>query len=191
MGGKPPAGTATWTGVKGGHTVAEGIVMIQTGLEDPKVKYMREQMEKLGCRVTDNFFQAIRCNKPASGFFDPRGGIKVCANNLRFQDEVTQVLIHELIHAYDQCRVKNLDWKSDEHTACAEIRANHLSGDCHIVREWLRGRFKIRGHEQKCIKRRVMTSMGIISPNQHGRLAAIEKVWDTCYNDTDPFDKSS
>ncbi|VFQ59610.1 unnamed protein product [Cuscuta campestris] len=123
MGGKPPAGTATWTGVKGGHTVAEGIVMIQKGLEDPKVKYMREQMEKLGCRVTDNFFQAIRCNKPASGFFDPRGGIKVCANNLRFQDEVTQVLIHELIHAYDQCRVKNLDWKSDEHTACAEVCA--------------------------------------------------------------------
>ncbi|RWW59647.1 hypothetical protein BHE74_00033401, partial [Ensete ventricosum] len=29
-----------------------------------------------------------------------------------------------------------------------QIRANHLSGDCHYKRELLRGFMKIRGHEQ-------------------------------------------
>ena len=29
-----------------------------------------------------------------------------------------------------------------------QIRANHLSGDCHYKRELLRGSMKIRGHEQ-------------------------------------------
>lgn len=29
-----------------------------------------------------------------------------------------------------------------------QIRAGHLSGDCHYKRELLRGYMKIRGHEQ-------------------------------------------
>ncbi|CAH9117466.1 unnamed protein product [Cuscuta epithymum] len=193
MESKPPAGAAAWTGAKGGHTVEEGEAMVQKGLQDSKVKYMREQLAKAGCRVTGNFFKAVHCDKPASGFFVPEGGgIKICANNLRFQDEVTQVLIHELIHAYDHCRAKNLDFKNKEHHACAEIRASHLSGDCHFMREWLRGHFKIKGHEQACVKRRVVYSMcDNTNQSKLDACAAMEKVWDTCYNDMDPFDKLS
>ena len=32
-------------------------------------------------------------------------------------------LIHELIHAYDVCRVKKFDWKNCLHHACTEVRA--------------------------------------------------------------------
>lgn len=37
---------------------------------------------------------------------------------------------HEMIHAYDHCRAKDLDWNSCRHHACSEIRAAVLSGDC-------------------------------------------------------------
>jgi inner membrane protease ATP23 len=102
----------------------------------------------------------------------------VCSNHMSIQDEVNQVVIHELIHAYDDCRAANLDWANCAHHACSEvcvscdgnflvlrfifsfhkisfsfihvkqIRAGHLSGDCHYKRELLRGFMKIRGHEQ-------------------------------------------
>lgn len=129
--------------------------------------------------------------------------IMVCSNHMNLQDEVNQVVIHELIHAYDECRAKNLDWCNCAHHACSEvmlllffrvrnrfvwsfskrccyitwfplspipihcfpipwvvfyfrllslymfqIRAGHLSGDCHYKRELLRGYIKLRGHEQ-------------------------------------------
>lgn len=106
--------------------------------------------------------------------------IMVCSNHMNVQDEVNQVVIHELIHVYDDCRASNLDWANCAHHACSEvstimpayciiiyfvgwvsqviqsfsqfnmkqIRAGHLSGDCHYKRELLRGFMKIRGHEQ-------------------------------------------
>lgn len=106
----------------------------------------------------------------------------VCSNHMTMQDDVNQVVIHELIHAFDDCRAANLDWANCAHHACSEvrsvvttvslfwyfvwwslsnlfallsviiyaeqIRAGHLSGDCHYKREFLRGFMKIRGHEQ-------------------------------------------
>ncbi|KAI3751697.1 hypothetical protein L2E82_22788 [Cichorium intybus] len=66
-------------------------------------------------------------------------GIVVCSNYMNIQDEVNQVVIHELIHAYDDCRAANLDWTNCAHHACSETRAGHLSGHCHYKRELLRG----------------------------------------------------
>lgn len=50
--------------------------------------------------------------------------ITVCSNYLTIQDEVNQVVIHELIHAYDECRAKNLDWTNCAHHACSEVITN-------------------------------------------------------------------
>lgn len=47
--------------------------------------------------------------------------IRVCSNHMIYQDEINQVIIHELIHAYDDCRVKNLLWTNCAHLACAEV----------------------------------------------------------------------
>lgn len=41
---------------------------------------------------------------------------------MSFQNEIDQVIIHELIHAYDDCRVKNLDWTNCAHHACSEVQ---------------------------------------------------------------------
>ncbi|KAI4351407.1 hypothetical protein L6164_005776 [Bauhinia variegata] len=41
-------------------------------------------------------------------------------NVLRFQDEVTQVIIHEHIHAFDECHTKVI-WSNCAHHACSEV----------------------------------------------------------------------
>jgi hypothetical protein len=44
------------------------------------------------------------------------------------QEEISHALTHELVHAYDHCRARNLDWTNCQHHACSEIRAATLSG---------------------------------------------------------------
>ncbi|PIA42911.1 hypothetical protein AQUCO_02000391v1 [Aquilegia coerulea] len=177
--------------VKGGCTVEECQGMIKTSLRNPMVKFLREHLEKSGCNVADNFFEAIKCDEGVGGGYLRGDGIKVCSNGVKLQNEVDQVLIHELIHVYDDCRAVNLDWENCAHHACSEIRANHLSGDCHYKRELLRGSMKIRGHEQECVRRRALMSVRN-NPNCSKTAAkeAMDAVWDVCYNDTKPFDRA-
>ncbi|XP_047961407.1 mitochondrial inner membrane protease ATP23-like [Salvia hispanica] len=117
--------------------------------------------------------------------------IQVCSNNLRCEDEVVQVVIHELVRAYDECRAANLDWTNCTHHACNEIRANHLSGYCHLKRELLRGHFNIKGHEQECVWRRAIKAV-IGNPycSEIEAEDAMKSVWSSCYNDTAPFDRA-
>ncbi|KAL2929182.1 Mitochondrial inner membrane protease ATP23 [Bienertia sinuspersici] len=174
-----------------GVTVEECQNMIKRSLQTPVVKFLRESLEKSGCSIGDNFITATECKKEVSGGYSRGLGIMVCSNQMSIQDEVDQVLIHELIHAYDDCTAKNLDWANCAHHACSEIRAGHLSGDCHYKRELLRGYLKIRGHEQDCVKRRVIKSvMGNPYCSETAAKEAMESVWDTCYNDTRPFDRA-
>ncbi|GAB2234196.1 hypothetical protein Droror1_Dr00003438 [Drosera rotundifolia] len=181
------AGSST----RSGTTVAKCQDMIRKSLRTPMVKFLLEHMEKEGCSVGDNFIKPVDCDMSISGGYVRGGGVIVCSDQITIQDEVNQVVIHELIHAYDDCRAANLDWTNCAHHACSEIRAGHLSGDCHYKRELLRGYAKLRGHEQDCVKRRVMKSV-ISNPNCSETTAreAMEAVWDICYNDTKPFDRA-
>eukprot|EP00268_Persea_americana_P035820 TRINITY_DN35321_c0_g2_i1.p1 TRINITY_DN35321_c0_g2~~TRINITY_DN35321_c0_g2_i1.p1 ORF type:complete len:201 (+),score=34.51 TRINITY_DN35321_c0_g2_i1:283-885(+) len=131
-----------------GTTIEECQEMIAKSLRNPTVKFLREHLENAGCFVGEKFFKAVECDNHISGGYVPGQGILVCSNQMNIQDEVNQVVIHELIHAYDDCRAANLNWANCAHHACSEIRAGHLSGDCHYKRELLRGFMKIRGHEQ-------------------------------------------
>ncbi|CAI0457154.1 unnamed protein product [Linum tenue] len=174
-----------------GRTVEECEDMIRKSLRTPMVKFLRENLEKAGCGIGDKFIKAVHCDGSYSGGFTPGKGIQVCSNQMNIQDEVNQVVIHELIHAFDECRAANLDWTNCAHHACSEIRAGHLSGDCNYKRELLRGFMKIRGHEQECVRRRVMKSMkGNPYCSEAAAKDAMEAVWDVCYNDTQPFDRA-
>ncbi|XP_047937664.1 mitochondrial inner membrane protease atp23-like [Salvia hispanica] len=177
-----------------GMTVQKCQAIIQKSIKkDPRVKFVMESLEKCGCSIGSKFIRAVTCGRPASGGFERGDGIIICSNFLNFKDEVVQTVIHELIHAYDDCRAANIDWSNSAHQACSEIRANHLTGNCHYVREILRGHLKlndlrIKGHEPVCVKRRAMQSVAAHhSPAAAKR--AVEGVWDTCYNDTAPFDR--
>lgn len=169
----------------------ECVERIKKSLKHPFVKFMRENMEKAGCPFTERLILALNCKDQVAGGYSSKKGISVCCNHLTIQDDVNQVLIHELIHAYDDCRAKDLDWKNCAHHACSEIRANHLSGDCHYKREFFRGFMKIRGHEPECVRRRVMKSV-INNPHcsEAAAKVALDTVWDICYNDTTPFDRA-
>lgn len=184
---------ATKTSVVNGDgvTVKDCQKMIQKSLRSPMVKFLMENLEKSGCTIGDNFIKAVNCQQKVAGGYTRGGGIIVCSNHMNLQDEVDQVLIHELIHAYDDCTAKNLNWANCAHHACSEIRAGHLSGDCHFKRELLRGYMKLRGHEQDCVKRRVVKSV-MTNPycSETAAKDAMEAVWDTCYNDTRPFDRA-
>ncbi|XP_044465619.1 mitochondrial inner membrane protease atp23-like [Mangifera indica] len=177
--------------VPGGKTIEECEEMIRKSFRNPMVKFLKEHLQQAGCSFKDNFIKAVNCDKPIGGGYVNGEGIMVCSNHMRMQDQVNQVVIHELIHAYDDCRAANLNWTNCAHHACSEIRAGHLSGDCHYKRELLRGYMKIRGHEQDCVKRRVMESV-MANPNCSKEAAkdAMEAVWDICYNDTQPFDRA-
>ncbi|ERN13696.1 hypothetical protein AMTR_s00049p00146280 [Amborella trichopoda] len=131
-----------------GKTIEECQDMIRRSFRSPTVKFLKENLEKAGCRIGEDFVKAVECDKQISGGYVRGDGILVCSNHMNMQDEVDQVVIHELIHAYDDCRAANLDWANCAHHACSEIRAGHLSGDCHYKRELLRGHLRIRGHEQ-------------------------------------------
>ncbi|XP_058752800.1 mitochondrial inner membrane protease ATP23-like isoform X3 [Vicia villosa] len=137
-----------FSSAEAGKTLKDCERMIQTSLKSPMVKFLREHLEKAGCPVQDNFFKAINCDKRYAGGYISGEGIVVCANRMEVQDNVNQAITHELIHAFDDCRAANLDWTECAHHACSEIRAGHLSGDCHFKRELLRGFMNIRGHEQ-------------------------------------------
>ncbi|KAI3977145.1 hypothetical protein MKX01_032494 [Papaver californicum] len=175
----------------GGTTVEECEDMIRKSLRNPTVKFLKENLEKAGCGFGEKFVKAIKCDEEISGGYVSGEGIMVCSNNMNLQDDVNQVVIHELIHAYDDCRAANLDWTNCAHHACSEIRAGHLSGDCHYKREVLRGFMRLRGHEQECVRRRVMKSMdGNPYCSETASKEAMDAVWDVCYNDTKPFDRA-
>ncbi|TQD94727.1 hypothetical protein C1H46_019670 [Malus baccata] len=148
-----PGSTSFSTAVNGGKKLEECQTMIQRSLRTPMVKFLLKHLEQSGCGIGDRFIKAINCNKQIAGGYIRGEGILVCSNHMTMQDDVNQVVIHELIHAFDDCRAKNLDWANCAHHACSEIRAAHLSGDCHYKRELLRGFVKIRGHEQSFVIR--------------------------------------
>ncbi|KAG0584715.1 hypothetical protein M758_3G231100 [Ceratodon purpureus] len=154
------------------------------------VKFVREALTKAGCPVADKFFKPEHCSMKVGGGFKQDDGIVICSNNVTHQDEVDVALTHELLHAYDHCRAANLNWTNCEHHACSEIRAANLSGDCAWKRELLRGNTNIQKQHQICVRRRALISVGL-NPHcsMHRAISAIDRVWKTCYNDTQPFDR--
>ncbi|KAG5561696.1 hypothetical protein RHGRI_004669 [Rhododendron griersonianum] len=86
----------------------------------PMVKFLKEHLEKAGCGFGEKFINAVHCDKEISGGYTRGEGIMVCSNHMNLQDEVNQVIIHELIHAYANCRASNLDWANCAHHACSE-----------------------------------------------------------------------
>ena len=56
-----------------------------------------------------------------------RHELELCHNN--FQGDATELkntIVHELIHAYDECRAKDFDWSNCRHLACSEVRSGAI-----------------------------------------------------------------
>ncbi|KAJ3305596.1 hypothetical protein HDV03_001241 [Kappamyces sp. JEL0829] len=130
----------------------------------------------------------------ALGGFSPHNGIVLCENQLESKSHLEDTLAHELVHAFDQASVKNMDWTSLKVQACTEIRAVNLSGECRFTRELRRGHFGVAKHHQECVKRRAV--LGVMQSanlkDENGRKdaeRAVLNVWNDCFPDTAPFDE--
>ncbi|KAL9654070.1 hypothetical protein ABK040_011614 [Willaertia magna] len=126
-----------------------------------------------------------------SNFFG-KPGIVLCEDVMekyKKADDKT-VLLHELIHAYDDCRAM-INWKSCDQLACAEIRASALSGECDFLYESRRGKMDgLRGQFMNCVKRRATLSLNQSSLCQgQNNAKTVEAMFKTCFNDTEPFVK--
>ena len=159
----------------------------------PIVRFMIEKMREAGCAIDARFFRVERCEDAVVGGFRPPDGVVMCHNQIHDRTTMENMLAHELIHAYDQCRAgKKMNWLDVKQHACSEVRAANLSGDCHYVNELMRGRvlFNVGGHHQKCVRRRAELSVAM-NPNcksaQHAK-EAVDEVFDRGFNDTAPYD---
>jgi mitochondrial inner membrane protease ATP23 len=125
---------------------------------------MFAQLKRAGCQLDANKVECRRCDGKLAGGFQDDGGVVLCANHVATQDHASTTLVHEAVHAFDQCRAK-IDWSNCVHHACSEIRAAALSGDCTFGREvLLRRNFGLAKQFQRCIRRRAELSVGM-NPN--------------------------
>ncbi|CAG9460616.1 unnamed protein product [Pedinophyceae sp. YPF-701] len=163
-------------------------------MKHPHIQFILNEMSLMGCKVDRRFVHVEDCDEKVGGGFRPPDGIVLCKNRLQTRSEVKNTLQHELIHAYDHCRAKNLDWSDCEMQACSEIRAAALSGDCQWKFEFLRGKLSglgvvgNGGHFQKCLRRRAELSVSM-KPHCRGARArdAVSAVFPECFRDTAPF----
>jgi len=154
------------------------------------VTFMLKHLELSGCRVAPDNIVCMPCSPVRTGGFDPTGAIVLCQSHFMNKKHMEDTLTHELVHMYDHCTFK-VDWNNLRHHACSEIRANSLSGDCKFTREVQRGFLSFSKQHQACVRRRaVMTVAGNPAcPDQAAAERAVNEVWESCFNDTRPFDE--
>ena len=173
-------------------------------LNNKNLQILLDKINDIGCTIPKDFIKCRPCdanvaggfiinndeNKKNSTSYKPQ--IIMCENTIGgcSQEVFDKTLMHELIHAYDQCTTK-IDYKNCLQHACTEIRASAISGECDSMLELARGnKTIIKGH-QLCTKRRAEIS---VSANPHCKgisAAAVEAIFDQCYNDTLPFKPGS
>lgn len=180
----------------------------------PIVRFMREEVQKLGGDIGPHNVRCRRCTTAQGGGIDQDYGVLICANHMRNRGHVEDTLAHEMVHAYDYLRFKVDRWNL-RHQACTEvcwvlvrngfwgqqanspcpllqIRASTLSGECRFTREFFtRNQWHLTSQLQDCVRRRATLSLmarpGVKDDVHAARL--VNEVWDNCFVDTRPFDE--
>ncbi|KAI8903743.1 peptidase M76 [Gorgonomyces haynaldii] len=155
-------------------------------LDTPLIRFMFEQLANNGCVLNKEHIQLVKCEPTRAGGFAPGHGIVLCENQIMSRQHLEDTLAHELVHSYDHCTVK-MDWNNIDHLACSEIRAQTLSGECKLSREFYRGKIGLAKHFQQCVKRRSV--LGVKQVFEDGAEEAVNRVWSRCFPDTSPFDE--
>ncbi|KAI9888877.1 MAG: Mitochondrial inner membrane protease atp23 [Vezdaea aestivalis] len=167
----------------------------------PIIRFMREQIASLGGEIDEKNVVCETCwavprQGRQGGGFDPRYGIRLCANEKLSRGWMEDTLTHEMVHAWDHLRWQ-VDWLGEGKTglrqaACAEIRASNLSGECRFWREFVgRQQWVFTKQQQTCVRRRAILSV-MARPACKGEedsAQAVDDVWDSCFSDTRPFDE--
>ncbi|KAF2746327.1 mitochondrial inner membrane protease-like protein ATP23 [Sporormia fimetaria CBS 119925] len=157
----------------------------------PVVKFMKDEVAKLGGDINDKNVICRMCTKDQSGGFHIDHGILLCANQFRNKGHQEDTMAHEIVHAWDHLKFK-VEPTNLRHQACLEIRASTLSGECRFTREFFtKNQWRITEQLQRCVRRRATLSM-MARPGVKDDVHAakiVNEVFDSCFNDTRPFDE--
>jgi inner membrane protease ATP23 len=185
---------------------------VESGLTGNKaIQFLIQHLQTLGCTPPDRFIQCLQCDKPGAGFFgmvfneDARAEkcnpdlqklvgtspkilpeVYICQQYMENELMTHKTMVHELIHAIDQCRTKMDPVNNCIHIACTEIRAENLSGECSFFKELARMK-SFAGHGKECVKRRA-----ILSVRGNPKCAAraeeyVDAAMFRCFQDVYPF----
>ncbi|KAK4629064.1 Mitochondrial inner membrane protease atp23 [Fulvia fulva] len=162
----------------------------------PIITFLKHNIDILGpadgsASIGPHNVRCRRCDTQQSGGFSPEHGILLCANQFRNRGHLEDTLAHEMVHAYDYMRFK-IDPLDLRHAACMEIRASTLSGECRFGREFFtRAQFGITQQLQECVRRRAAISVANrpACKDDVQAVRVVNEVWDSCFNDTRPFDE--
>ncbi|KAF2663181.1 mitochondrial inner membrane protease atp23 [Microthyrium microscopicum] len=157
----------------------------------PIIRFLRKECDALGGYIGPENVRCRNCTGKQRGGFDPQYGILLCANTEMKRGRLEETMAHEMVHAYDSLR-----WKFDggdvRHAACTEIRASMLSGECRFMRQfWGEGNYRFVKAFQTCVRNRAALSV-LKRPQVKSRAEAdkvVNSVWESCFNDTRPFDE--
>lgn len=156
------------------------------------VKLMLGALKSSGCEIDmGRHIVCEVCDPSVTGGYDPQmNQIVICQNNSRSEGLVQGILTHEMLHMFDFCN-NQLDFKNVDHLACTEIRAANLC-HCSLMGSILQGEcspFNIKQKHQVCVKNKALQSILAVRKNitKEQGMAAIERVFDRCYNDLEPI----
>ncbi|KZV83221.1 hypothetical protein EXIGLDRAFT_649894 [Exidia glandulosa HHB12029] len=157
----------------------------------PRITFIRKHLALLNCPISNSNVLCAPCGPTRAGGFGPETGtLLLCQNRFADKKHMEDTIAHELIHMYDHCRFK-LDWFNLRHVACTEIRAASLSGDCRASREFMRAQVGFTKQHQSCVRRRALLSVRghPNCPDDATAERVVSEVWESCFNDTRPFDE--
>lgn len=92
----------------------------------PLIRYLSTNIAQLGGKLDSSNIRCRRCepHERMQGGFDPRYGIKLCANVLEGRKKVEDTLAHEMVHAWDHLRWR-VNWEAEggdlRAVACTEV----------------------------------------------------------------------
>ena len=160
-----------------------------------QVHKLIDALQNMGCSIPSDFLVCRQCPPSISGGFAVavsssgkaadakyKPQIVMCENGMLEKESFEHTLVHELVHAFDQCRSK-IDWKNCLHHACTEVRASAISGECNLLHEIFRGNTKIRNGHQECVTRRATKSVKMNPYCQDIAADAVSAVFEACYRD--------
>lgn len=114
--------------------------------------------------------------------------VYLCQQYMENESMLHKTMVHELIHAIDQCRTRMDPIHNCIHIACTEIRAENLSGECGIWRELPRME-KFAGHGKECVRRRAILSVRG-NPSCTDRAEQyVDAAMMRCFKDVYPFER--
>lgn len=166
-------------GEKISHTACESAVR-NAKHNNKKGKKILAALKKNKCPIPKISCKKC-CKKDRGGSFSPKTkNITICENLINSSQSVIEAVVHELIHAWDDC--KKADWTDCDQRACSEIHAANLSGQCAKNGKWRR---KGESYAQ-CVSRLAAKSTSTDKKCGNG-VAHVKKMWKKCFNDKSPL----